>query len=45
MGHSYGKAAWVGRASGDLQGRSNSVSQFDGVSDMVPAYWLCGGKV
>ena len=26
--------------SGDVQGRSNSVSQVDGVSDMAPAYWL-----
>ena len=24
--------------------RSNRVSQFDGVSDMAPAYWLCGGR-
>ena len=23
-------------------GWANSVSQFDGVSDMVPASWLCG---
>ena len=35
---------WVGwgGASGDLQGGSNSVSQVDGVSDMAPAYPLCG---
>ena len=31
-----------GRESGDLQGRANSVSKADGVSDMVPACWLCG---
>ena len=28
--------------SGDLQGRANSVSQVDEISDMVPAFWLCG---
>ena len=41
---------WVGpsvgcvEASGDLQGegRANSVSQFDGVSDVVPTCQLCG---
>ena len=44
--HSYGKAAWVGpkvgwgRVSGNLQHRSNSVSQVDRVSDMAPACQL-----
>ena len=33
-----------GGDSGDLLGRSNSVSQVDGVSDMAPACWLCGGR-
>ena len=39
--------AWVGlqfgwdRASGDLQGGANNVSQVDGVSDTAPACWLC----
>ena len=28
----------------DLQGGSHSISQVDGVSDMVPAYQLCGGR-
>ena len=32
--------AW-GRVSGDLQGRSNSVSQVVGISDMAPACQLC----
>ena len=32
-----------GAESWDLQGRSNSVSQVDGVSDMAPACCLCGG--
>ena len=44
--HSYGKAtgnslggpeSWGDRASGNHQGGANSVSQIDGVSDMVPA--------
>ena len=30
------------RVLADLHGRSNSVSQVDGVSHMVPACWLCG---
>ena len=34
--------SWVDRVSGDLQGGANSV---DGVSDMAPACWLCGGSV
>ena len=34
-------AGWVG-VSEDLQGRANSVSQVDGVSDMAHAGWLCG---
>ena len=33
-----------GRVSGEHTGRSNSVSQIDGVSDMAPACWLYGGK-
>ena len=39
--------SWVGpyvgwnKVSGDLQGRANSVSQGDGVSDMTPTCWLC----
>ena len=37
------KVGWGG-VSGVLQGRSNSVSQVDGVSDMAPACWLYGGK-
>ena len=46
--HSYGKAALVGlkagwgRVSGDLQGRANSVSKVDGVSDMIPTCLFCG---
>lgn len=28
----------------DLQSRSHSVSQVDGVSDMAIVYWLCGGR-
>ena len=36
------KVEW-GRASVDLQGRSHSVSQVDGFSDMAPAYQLCVG--
>ena len=31
--------------SGDVQGRSNSVSQVDGVSGVAPARCLCGGRV
>ena len=27
---------------GDLQGKVNSVSQVDGISDMAPAFQLCG---
>ena len=34
--------SWVGRSLRDLQGRANSVSQVDGVSDMAPACRLCG---
>ena len=36
--------AWklVGTVSGDLQGRANSVNQFDGVSDMAPVCQICG---
>ena len=30
------------RISGDLQGRANSVSHVDGVSDLALACWLCG---
>ena len=30
------------RVSGNLQGGAKSVSHVDGVSDMVPACWLCG---
>ena len=50
MSHPFGKAALVGpyvgwgRASMDLQGRSYSVSQVNGVSDIAPAYWYCGGE-
>ena len=39
--------AWIGlqvgwdRALGDLQGGTNSVGQFDGVSDVAPACQLC----
>ena len=34
--------AWklVGTVSGDLQGRANSVSQVDGLSDVTPACWF-----
>ena len=48
--YSYGKASvnslggpmnWVG-ASGNLQGRADSVSQVDGVLDKAPTCWLCG---
>ena len=44
------ETAWVGqkigwgRASGNHQGGANSVSQVDGVSDVVPACWLCVGR-
>ena len=43
--------SWVGpfvgwnKVSGDLQGRANSVSQGDGVSDMTPTCWLWVGRV
>ena len=33
-----------GRVSADLQGRSHSVSQVDGVSDMASAYKFCVGR-
>ena len=42
------ETAWVGlkvgwgRASGNYQGGSYSVSQVGGVSDMAPACWLLG---
>ena len=36
---------WWSRVSEDLQGGSNSVSQVDGVSGMILACWLCGGRV
>ena len=35
------KIGW-GRASGNHQGGAHSMSQVDGVSDMVPTCWLCG---
>ena len=31
-------------ASGNHQGGENSVRQVDGVSDMMPACWFCGGR-
>ena len=37
------KVGWD-RVSGDLQGRSNCVSQVNGVSDMARACQLCGGE-
>ena len=35
---------WDG-VSGDLQIRANSVSQIDRISDVAPAYQLCGSVV
>ena len=49
--HSHGKAtgnslggpdSWVGERPQNHQGRAYSVSQVDGVSDMVPTFQLCG---
>ena len=40
-----GLKVWWGRASGNHEDGANSVSQVDGDSDMVPACWLCGGRV
>ena len=43
-------APWVGvkfgwsRATGNHQGGTNRVSQVDGVSNLVPACLLCGGR-
>ena len=34
-----------GAVSGQLQGKSNSVHQVDGISDIAPAYWLCERKI
>ena len=45
--HIEKQLGWVrklgGAESGDLEGGSNSVSQIDEVSDMLPACQLCGG--
>ena len=42
--HMEKELRWA-EVSGDLQSKSNIVSQIDGVSDMAPAYWLCEGRV
>ena len=44
MEEQLGWACKLGWVSGYLQGGSDSVSQPDGVSDMAPVCWLCGGE-
>ena len=52
--HLYGKVAgnslgghesWLGQSLRNHQGRANSVSQADGVSHILMALWLYGGRV